>query len=428
MAEVYNSASDFVLFPRDQTYPDTLDQRAGDHFISTQYMNPSFTADMNRHRDFSGHANGSYETYPPVSAYSSAYSAASTASFDARKRTMGPSGQQIPSSGSPSPSTSQTFDHPPSTVSSASGASAQSTASSADGSPYANATHNLPYEEKWPEPLHGLGLAPEIVTTEGFNNDSFPPSNFDHELMLEGNKFANYVGECGENFLQSFPTSHSLSSSVSSPSAQQNFLPAFSFPTLALDTAICPQDVTIDSILEEANSKIRQPTHLVSPVSATSTATSPASFPDKIQNASPTEPRPLFRSPRTPASAVSRLPSRAGSPHCFGEPDSQSHAALPLDRPRVQSSSRQSPSRFNSYGCTTPPPSSPGQAHYEKAPNPFFGQSSGRFVAPLESSCWFSLLSPSHFFPFWKSTISEKQILAFIVSLSSKGQRLMNFG
>ncbi len=392
MAEVYNSASDFILFPRDQAYSDTLDSRAGSEFIGMQYSS-SFASDMYRHQDFSGRAGALYESYPPVSAYSSAYFAAPSNLFDAHKQTVAQSMRRNPSSGSPSPSVSQIFDHPPSTISSASGASAHSAASSAHGSPFANATHSLPYQEKWPEPLRGLGIAPDIVTGETFNNEPFPPSSFDNEEMLEGSKFVNYIGECEKDFSQSFPRSRPMASSAPSASASQHFAPAFSSPPMALDVTTGPRDVTIDSILDEANSKIKNITHLVSPISAATTAASPTSCTDKFQNALPFESRPSFRSPRTPASATSRFPSRAVSPHILGDSNSQ---RLPSEGAKARGDPQPPPRRCNPHSRPTPPPSH-GHSHYEKTQNHFFDQSSGRFVAPLESSCWFSSLSPFRF-------------------------------
>jgi len=393
MAEVHSGASDFILFPRDQTYPDTFSTRAGGDFMGLQYS-PSFASDMHRHQDFSGRASAPYESCPPVSAYSSSYFAAPSALFDTHKHTVTQPVRRYPSSGSPSPSVSHTLDHPPSTISSASGASAHSTASSANGSPYANAAHSLPYQEKWSEPIHGLGLVPDIANGETFNGDPFSPNSFDNELVLEGNKFANYVGEHGKHFSQSFPSSCPMPSFVPPASALQNSVPAFSYPILALDTRTRPRDVTIDSILEEANIRIKDSTHLVSPVSAASTATSPTSFTNNFQNASPIKSRTSFRSPRTPASATSRFPSRAVSPHVLGYPESH---GLPMDRAKGLGGPRLSPDPCNPLSRPTAPPSAPCHSHYEKNQNQFFDQSSGRFIAPLESSCWFSSLTPSSF-------------------------------
>ena len=393
MAEVYSSLSDFVLFPRDQPYMGTLDPRLDD--FSDMHYQPNAVSNMHRHGHFSGQASTSYESYPPVSAYSSAPSAyfgAQNVPYEMQKGSMArPLPRQTPS-GSPSPSISQAFDHPPSTLSSASGASAQSTASSADGSPYASATHVLPYEDKWSGALDGLGIA-RIVSSESFTQDSFLPANFEHGSMLEDTKFANYVGECGKKFSLSFPHSQSFASSVSSGLASQSFVPASSSPPLALDTTTGTKCVTIDSILEEANSKLRiqKPVQLMSPVSAASAAASPTSLTNQHQTTLPTQRKSSFRSPLTPASAASRFPSRAASPHGSGNHVFLEH---PLDDVRAPRSPQQSPERCHPCDRSTPPPISQHQARYGQSQSPFFGHSSGRFVAPLESSCRFSLLSP----------------------------------
>ena len=376
----------------------TLDPRL-DSFNNIHY-HPHAVSGMHRHGDFSGQASTSYESYPSVSAYSSAPSAyfgAQNMPYETQKDNMGRSLRRQTPSGSPSPSISQAFDHPPSTLSSASGASAQSTASSADGSPYASATHVLSYEDKWSDPLHGLGIAPGIVNSESLSQNSFPPANFENDLMLEDSKFPHYVGECGEKFFQSFPLSQSFPSSVSSGLASQSFVPAFFSHPLALDTTTETKGATIDSILEEANSKIQKHVQLISPVSAASAVSasaSPTSFPSKHRATSPTQRENSFRSPLTPASAVSRFPSRATSPHGSGDHICLGNPIIPLDDVRVPRSPQQSPERCHPYNRSTPSPISQYHAHYGQTRSPFFGQSSGRFVAPLESSCRFSLLSP----------------------------------
>ncbi len=393
MAKVYNSASDFVLFPLEQSHWETFDPQPSEQFDTLHY-NASSATNMHRHRDYAGQASASYNSYPQVSDYSSSssnYYSAPNMAFDARKGNPQQPIQRNTPSGSPSPANSQIFDHP-SNISSASGASAHSTASSTDGSPYANAMHSLPYQDKWSEPLHGLGL-PEIVNGEGYNNEHFPPSSFNEHLMLEDSKFGNYVGECGKIFSPSLPISRSIASSIPSLSASQELLPEFSSPLPALDTTTASRDVTIDSILEEVNSRIQKPTHLVSQVSAASAAGSPTAFRNNHDTTSPNERKGSFRSPLTPASATSRFSSRATSPHASSEQVSYNHRFGPIDDSKAQRSTLQFPTQGFSYGRPTPPPSSRCQSHFEKNQNPFFGQSSGRFVAPLESSCWFSLLS-----------------------------------
>lgn len=381
MADVRNSASDFVLFPREQRYPDPLDSRAGDEIMNMQY-NSGFTSDMHRHEDFSGRAIVSYESYPPVTEYTSAYYTTPNAIFHAEKQAAGQSVRQVPSSGSPSPSISHNYDQASSTTS---GASAHSTASSADGSPYTNAMNTLPYQEKWLEPLHGLGIGPEIASGEDFNNNPYPPSNFDHNIVLERNKFANYIGEYENHISSSSPTNCSKVSSISSTSSSQCFVPASTLPNLALDTRNCQQNITIDSILEEANYIIDQPPHQISPVSAVPKVASSTSSPDRVRNVRPCEPRPSFRSPRTPASATSRFPSCARSPSNSSDPSPK----------RVVSNGAKAQRRPNeSLNRTNPEDRLTYPFPYEKSQNQFFVQSSGRFVAPLESTCWFSLPFP----------------------------------
>ncbi|KAL8733693.1 MAG: hypothetical protein Q9181_003475 [Wetmoreana brouardii] len=102
--------------------------------------------------------------------------------------------RQYTPSGSASPSIPHSFDPPPSTVSSASGASGQSTASSTAGSPYSLATHGLPGQDAWGEPNQGLGLAPEIIHGESFVQDSFPSCGFESEVGFHGRKYPdNFV-------------------------------------------------------------------------------------------------------------------------------------------------------------------------------------------------------------------------------------------
>ena len=348
---------------------------------------------MHQRGDFSGQASPSYESYPPVSAYSSApstYFGVQNMPYDIQKGNMGrPVRRQTPS-GSPSPSISQAFDHPPSILSSASGASAQSTASSTDGSPYASATHVLPYEDKWSGPFHGLGIAPDIVSNENFSQDSFPSTNFENDLMLEDSKFPNFVGECEHDFLPSSPLSQPFASSLRSGLASQNLVIAPCPWPSGLDTTTVNKEASIDSILQEANRKIQQPVQLISPV----TAASPTSFTSKHQTTSPTERETLFRAPLTLLSAASRFASRASSPHGSGDRVSLGSpviSSVDLGAPR---SPQHSPEQCHPCNRSTPPPVSRYQTRYGQSQSPLFGQSSGRFVAPLESSCRFSLLSP----------------------------------
>ena len=426
MAKVYSTINDFVLFPRDQPFMGPLDPRLGENFDSMHYQ-PNALGNMHPHGDFSGQASTSYEPYTPVSAYSfapSAYFGAQNVLYETQKGNPGRSMLRQTSSGSPSPSNSQAFDHPPSTLSSASGPSAQSTASSNNGSPYASATHALPNEDKWPGPLHGLGIAPGIVSSEGFSQESFPPANFETELTLEDSKFASFVGECGRGFSSSFPLSQSSTLSSFPGSASQNFAPASSSRRLVLDTATVAKDITIDSILEEANSKIQMPQRSLSPVSAASAAVSPTSLNNRHQTASPNEEKSSFKSPLTPVSAASRYSSRATSPHGSGDRDIPGSPVIPLDTARASRSQQQSSGHFNPCYQSTSPLLSPHQALYRRFQSPLYGQSSGRFVVPLELSCRFSLLCPS---PLMSKKVKRFQFF-FFRSLECQLHKADSFG
>ena len=392
MAKVYSSVSDSILFPRDQSYMGTLDPRLGDSFDNMHYQ-PNAVGNMLRLGEFSDQASTSYESHPPVSAYStapSAYFGAQNVPYETQKGNIGrPIRRQTPS-GSPSPSISQAFDHS-STFSSASGASAQSAASSTDGSPYARATHVLPYEDKWSGHLHGLGIAPGIVSSESISHESFPPANFENDLMLEDSKFPNYVGECEKNFFPSIPSGEPFASSISSGLAPQDIVHAFGSRQLALETTTKTNNTTMDAIIEEANSEVQTALHLISPISAVSPVASPTIVTSGHQASSPVPRESSFRASSTPSSAASRLPSRAASPHSSEGHIFPGHSIICLHDVRAPRGPHQSPERCHAQSSR---PISHHQTLYGQFQSPFFSQSSGRFVAPLESSCRFSLSSP----------------------------------
>ena len=391
MAKVYSSVSDFVLFPRHQPYLGTLDPTLGDDF-NNMHFQPIVGSNVTRHEDFADQSSPAYESYPPVSAYSSTASAfygGQNVPYENPKGSVGRFVRRQTPSGSPSPSVSQAFDHPPSTLSSASGASAQSTASSTDGSPYASATNDLPYEDKWSGPLDGLGIAPGIVRTESFSQDIFPPANFDTDLMLDDSKFANYVGECRKNSSPSSSFSELLVSSDFSALAPQNLVPAFSSQPLVMETTTFSKYVPISSILKDANCKTQNPVRLVPSIPAASAAAPPTICTGRHQTASPTQKKSLFKAPLAPSSAAFCFPSRATSPKNSGDYASLRHSVVPLDDVRISRSLPQPPERRRPCDNSITPPSSQHQALYDQSQCSFFGQSSGTFIAPLESSCWF---------------------------------------
>ncbi|KAL9614655.1 MAG: hypothetical protein Q9167_000860 [Letrouitia subvulpina] len=207
-------------------------------------------------------------------------------------------------SGSASPSIPHSFDHPPSVVSSMSGASGHSTASSAVGSPYSLAAQALPGQESWPETNQGLGLAPDIVHNDGLSHDFFSRHPMENEFSFNNSKLHNsFVGEFRDFQSSLLSNRHSVPAApISLAPTSQSFLPVLP-SSLALDTSFAKRDITIDSVLEEADSNGSASTHLISPVSARLT---PSSSDVKQPSFARQTTKSLFKSPTTPASAICR--------------------------------------------------------------------------------------------------------------------------
>ena len=396
MALVHDTFSDFVLFPKDPySYLDMLDARVDNGFDGVQY-NPATTSNMQQH--FSDLASTTYESYPSAPAYSSGpatYHGAPQFVLEAPKADVMQESRRWTPSGSPSPSVSQSYDHPPSAVSSVSGASGQSTASSAMGSPYSHATQSLPGQEQWTDAHLGLGIAVGTFHNDRFGNDIFPPANLDNDVLFEDGKYpSSFVGK-SRNISSSFvSTSLSKPSAVSSSSSpSRTLIPAFHTPQLALDTSVAMRDVTIDTILEEVNSSIDASSQVGSPVSAVSAKASPIAFQaTHLVSASP-HMAGSFRAPTTPASALSSFAPRGFSPLASRQRIPRRHSTAACDDGNLQRSPPASSSRFHPYWRPILPPIPQDRAHDSQCQPPLFSQSSGRYASPLKSSCWFSLLS-----------------------------------
>ncbi|KAL8886578.1 MAG: hypothetical protein Q9215_005741 [Flavoplaca cf. flavocitrina] len=130
-------------------------------------------------------------------------------------------------SGSASPSLPQSLEHPPSAISSTSGASGQS-------------------QETWGDLNQGLGIAPDVIHNDGFPQDSFPSASLENELCFQGGKFPDsFVGEFGKF--------SSLSSFRYLPSTQDLHAPKHVSPSpcsVALQASrvgIAPSVMPIDS-------------------------------------------------------------------------------------------------------------------------------------------------------------------------------------
>ena len=333
----------------------------------------------------------SYDAYPAVSVYTSAQQAYYNAAnylYDPAKCQGRPEQRYTPG-GSPSPSTSQTFDHPPSTLSSASGASVQSTASSAVGSPYSHAKHTLPGQDQWSSAQHGLGLAPEIVHNDGFGHESiYPLSGLDNDIMFDDDKLqASCVGESRR--ISSSSASSQPFSSISSCSTSQPLTLAMS-PPPAIEPFPCRRDLTIDTILEEANSQIAPSSRNVSPSSTNSRKPSP----ELARHTNPYSSPPLqsgsFRSPTTPASAMSSPTASTKFPPVQQQTMYRRRLVAASGERRRHRASASPTDRFTPYSMPLPHTAQNLSPSLQTSSS-FFSQSSGRFIPPLESSCWFSL-------------------------------------
>ena len=394
---VHDRPSDFVLLAKDQSFVDMLDPRPDETFDLLPY---SLGSDLqNPFPDFPSNA---YDLYPSSSTFSThtpnCYNPADSVLVKP-KEISNPGHRQMAALSTPSPSVTQSLDHPPSTISSTSGASARSTTSSIDGSPYSHATSNIPAQEHWVDSHQGLGIVAGIVHNESYGNDIYSLNHLEHELVLSGDKLSNhFVGE-----LERFP-----SSSVSnSGSVSQFSLPPTTMVPLVLDTNVGSRDITLDGILNEANEKIDNFTHSYSSARA-SLSDDSSCHQLAAQVPSPSQSNGSFKSPMTPASAYSPLPpSSTTSPSSARQYRLRKHSFVDghdSRMPGVHRKALANSHRWSPYDQPATSLKSPGHLYRDPVKSPFFGQSSGRFIAPLESSCWFSLIVLSS--PFLSSDVN----------------------
>lgn len=234
----------------------------------------------------------------------------------------------------------------PSNYSTASGASA---ASSAMGSPHSMHGHVVPVPEWAPQ---GLGLNPSIVSYDSFGQGSeytFQTSGMD-DFALEFPGKTSFVGEC-ETITRSASRQHgSISSNSASISSACTFIPSPS---------------NTDTPIDRFKSIARSMASAITPVSASQESYSEECF------ASPS------------ISAFSRSPSSSRRPsQAISEP-------LYTTSPTMRRSQDARSSPVSSITQSLASTSSPSHAVYQESH--FFSQSSGNFVLPLESSCWFPL-------------------------------------
>lgn len=388
MALVHDSHNDFILFPRDQ-YLDLLESKQDDSFDSLAYS----TLEM--HQRLSN-LTGTYDSYPSTASFSNPSlnyyeGGALNYAVGFSKENERLNQQRFTPCGSPSPSISQSFDQPPSILSSTSGASAQSTTSSAVGSPYPHDTSQVSGHENWSEPHQGLGIAPGISQHEGYGTELFPLTDLSSEVVFDEDKYPSnsFVGESSKIFSSSVSSRTTLvPASISSSSFPQGLESALCASPLALDTSVATRILAIDTI--PAEHRIRSRTSMTDPESANSTDSPSKFFGSYSFLHRPTFSSPVqdvFKSPTTPASAMSPLASRVAPPSGRG-----SNIVSSID-----SINQQPSSSCSQLACSHARPnkllSRQGLSHSNQFQSSFFSQSSGRFIAPLESSCWFSLFT-----------------------------------
>ena len=255
---------------------------------------------------------------------------------------------------------------PPSSLSTASGPSASS---STMGSPYSNHGQTVPIPE-WTST--GLGINPSIVGGgyDGFTPDfSYTTSGIEHELAFtDVSKSHVFVGEC--------PKVSESSSSVST------FVP--SNPTGMMG-----------SLLDHHGSDASTLRSTQSPRSAITPPSSGSDF--------------FFKSPSTPASSTSPLSTRRFSVMSQGTSSTAGRTQDCRSSPFLSTTQSVQPDVIEQPSYTTT---------YHQSP--FFSQTSGQFIPPLESSCLFPLSFPYtyHFFSSPRQTLLKSLLTRSITDPS----------
>ncbi|KAI9809660.1 MAG: hypothetical protein M1825_000092 [Sarcosagium campestre] len=382
----HDNLQDYPLFPDHDSYPDLLghSQMRQDASYSEEEAQ-SFMAQSALDHEFAGLPMTTDNPYASVLAFSAAprtsfYEAPQfvvEAPRDQSKRSHYPS----PQTGSPISAT-QSFDPPPSTFSSASGASLPSAASSALGSPYSGPSQKLHSAETWPSTSTGLGINPSIVQSEPFTSEVYGHAYMDHDIFADPKSSTDFVGECGRlssslvsakrpifsSSTSQFPVSSSAASSRSSAPA-----PAFARnPSLETrtDSGSASNIGSIDTIIEEAGSQMHTPRSSVSPSAVLPGTSMPAQDVTAHRNCSEAGGHTLFRSPTTPASVA------AGRSPRFAPPDvnpwrRHSHTGAGITKPyRKDASPKQRTTNLSSEAQAQ------RDTIHSNLQTPFFSQSS----------------------------------------------------
>jgi hypothetical protein len=347
----------------------------------------------------------SYDSYPTLSAYRPFYDATPfvvNGPQDMSKQQQQQQQYLMPTpEGSPAHSSSHSFDPPPSSLSS-SGASVPSAASSAMSSPYSSGGHVLHHGvDSWPDTTtQGLGIDPSIVQPSSYSSDGgFMTSLPDQLLFDASDKISAFVGECSQ--ISSSP--RAMTPVPMSTLARQSSALTVSLPLDVKIERSSASDSIVGNVLEEAASGGRR------------------------RHTAPTRDDMVFKSPSTPASARSSFSFSPRSPSRTPTPTTRRPSLTPtgVAKPRSKiPTSPKLPSSGRSPYRSLAEPSAPTQTYAGFHPSPFFSQSSGNFIAPLQASCWFPNIPiypkptiPFHSFPFLSSSFFFHFSFSFLVAI-----------
>jgi hypothetical protein len=221
--------------------------------------------------------------------------------------------------------------------------SSRSASSSTVGSPYSGHMQMAAQQDSFNAyAMHGLGVTPAIVGQDFQHDYNHLPEN----ELLGWASFAESQKINGIGMSADLSYTQHRSSTVRLPISQ----PSNSSPIASCSTtSTSPEQLTIDTVLD-----------------CVSHASPPTAVQSRASHSPPCAHENLFKSPTTPASAY---------------PKPQANTLAPLEH-RQQPPARQTAHmQHNSVSS----PAGSFQTH-------FFAQSSGSFMPPIESSCWFSLL------------------------------------
>ena len=356
-----SESHDFVLYSTHDSYPDFMP--TSNIYTSTPYLNTTGAA----------FDPFSLPSFPTTQSHEFGFGAPSGPS-----NVKGSFHPHTPAE-SPTNSAHNSFDIQPPNLSSTSdsGTSVQSTSSSAMGSPSLNPTYA---QESWSTLSQGLGIAPGIVQHDHLGHEPFGTSSYDYDSLLVDDKVPGCVGESS-----SISSTQRLPPPASSFSSSQNQSQYYSNVFRTGQRPFDPQRATS---LDTSMAGHRSP----SSASSLQTPTSANPYSGKGQQsglqrtqssdylAAPGSSE--FKSPITPASATRSRPFSPPSGDRRGRVLSNSNSRENRTR------SMTTPITGLTHGIGTSA-GSQGASPSHAAQSPFFSQTSGLFVAPLGSSCWF---------------------------------------